>query len=125
MKAQFLKALHAANTVEAQRAAMIARTSVGVAISFLLLVEPAAAQSLKQTGVNIFNAIYGIVGVLGAIACLLTLLNWATGNWLGREDPRKLFFTCLLATAGAFGVVGIIQFIKDSVGGSSSGISNL
>lgn len=125
MKAQFLKAFNDANTVQAQRVAAIARIGVGVAISFVLLVQPAAAQSLKQSGITIFNAIYGIVGIVGAIACLLTLINWMTGNWLGREDPRKTFFTCLMATALAFGVVGLIQFIKDSVGGSASGISNL
>ena len=87
--------------------------------------HPAFAQSLKQAGVNIFNVIYGVVGVIGAIACLLTLLNWVTGNWLGRDDPKKMFFQALLGTALAFGVVAIIQFVKDMVGGSASGISNL
>ncbi|WP_213957509.1 hypothetical protein [Variovorax sp. dw_954] len=87
--------------------------------------HPAMAQSLKQAGVNIFNVIYGVVGVIGAIACLLTLLNWVTGNWLGRDDPKKIFFQALLGTALAFGVVAIIQFVKDMVGGSASGISNL
>ena len=87
--------------------------------------HPAMAQSLKQAGVNIFNVIYVVVGVIGAIACLLTLLNWVTGNWLGRDDPKKMFFQALLGTALAFGVVAIIQFVKDMVGGSASGISNL
>lgn len=87
--------------------------------------DPALAQSLKQAGVNIFTAIYGVVGVIGAIACLVTLLNWVTGNWLGREDPKKIFFHALIGTALAFGVVAIIQFVKDAVGGSASGISSL
>jgi hypothetical protein len=87
--------------------------------------ECAVAQSLRQTGVNIFNVIYGVVGVIGAIACLLTLLNWVTGNWLGRDDPKKIFLQALLGTALAFGVVAILQFVKDMVGGSASGISNL
>ncbi|RYX88825.1 MAG: hypothetical protein EOO28_35010 [Comamonadaceae bacterium] len=95
------------------------------AFSVAVLSHPAAAQSLKQAGVNIFNVIYGVVGVIGAIACLLTLLNWITGNWLGRDDPKKMFFQALLGTALAFGVVAIIQFVKDMVGGSASGISNL
>ena len=90
-----------------------------------LATHPAMAQSLKQAGVNIFNVIYGVVGVIGAIACLLTLLNWVTGNWLGRDDPKKIFFQALVGTALAFGVVAIIQFVKDMVGGSASGISNL
>lgn len=87
--------------------------------------EPAWAQTLKQTGVNVFNVLYGIVGVVGAIASIVTLLNWQTGNWFGRDDPKRLFIQVLAATALAFAVVAIIQFIKESVGGSDSGISNL
>ncbi|MGJ7574859.1 hypothetical protein ACSFBX_30340 [Variovorax sp. RB2P76] len=94
-------------------------------VTTLAAADPATAQSLKQAGVNIFTAIYGVVGVIGAIACLVTLLNWVTGNWLGREDPKKIFFQALLGTALAFGVVAIIQFVKDAVGGSASGISSL
>lgn len=97
----------------------------GAIASVLSAAEPALAQSLKQAGVNIFTAIYGVVGVIGAIACLVTLLNWVTGNWLGREDPKKIFFQALIGTALAFGVVAIIQFVKDAVGGSASGISSL
>jgi hypothetical protein len=91
----------------------------------LLLADQAVAQSLRQTGVSIFEVIYSIVGVIGAIACLVTLLNWVTGNWLGRDDPRKLFFQGLLGTGLAFSVVAIVQFVKDAVGGSASGISSL
>jgi len=97
----------------------------GAALALVLVAHPAAAQSLRQAGVNIFNVIYGVVGVIGAIACLVTLLNWITGNWLGRDDPKKMFFQSLLGTALAFGVVAILQFVKDAVGGSASGISNL
>ncbi|KPU89206.1 hypothetical protein APR50_33905 [Variovorax paradoxus] len=87
--------------------------------------SPAFAQTLRQTGVNVFNMLYGIVGVVGAIMGLLTLLNWTTGNWLGREDPKRLFLQVLFATALAFAIVAIIQFIKETVGSTSSGISNL
>lgn len=125
MKQAFIAALNNTNAVKVQRAATIARLAVGVVGSAFLLIEPASAQSLKQTGVSLFNAIYAMVGIIGAIACLLTLLNWVTGNWLGREDPRKLFLQALLGTALAFGVVAIIQFIKESVGADASGISNL
>lgn len=97
----------------------------GAIVCALAGADPALAQSLKQAGVNIFTAIYGVVGVIGAIACLVTLLNWVTGNWLGREDPKKIFFQALIGTALAFGVVAIIQFVKDAVGGSASGISSL
>lgn len=97
----------------------------GAAALCTLSIDAVMAQSLKQAGVSIFTAIYGVVGVIGAIACLVTLLNWVTGNWLGREDPKRMFFQSLVGTALAFGVVAIIQFVKDLVGGSSSGISNL
>ena len=97
----------------------------GGCLASSLVAHPAVAQSLRQAGVNIFNVIYGVVGVIGAIACLVTLLNWITGNWLGRDDPKKMFFQSLLGTALAFGVVAILQFVKDAVGGSASGISNL
>lgn len=122
---RFTAALHRINpTHHARRAA--ARTRIACASGALVAaVDSAMAQSLKQTGVNIFNVIYGVVGVIGAIACLLTLLNWVTGNWLGRDDPKKIFFQALLGTALAFGIVAIIQFVKDMVGGSASGISNL
>lgn len=107
------------------RKAVTAVRRVGGAAMLTLATHPAMAQSLKQAGVNIFNVIYGVVGVIGAIACLVTLLNWVTGNWLGRDDPKKIFFHALVGTALAFGVVAIIQFVKDMVGGSASGISNL
>jgi hypothetical protein len=96
-----------------------------VGLSVACAASPAFAQTLRQTGVNFFNMLYGIVGVVGAIMGLLTLLNWTTGNWLGREDPKRLFLQVLFATALAFAIVAIIQFIKESVGSTSSGISNL
>lgn len=91
----------------------------------LATMEPATAQSLKAAAVSVFNYIYTVVGVIGAIAVLVTALNWATGNWMGREEPKKLFFQALLGTGVAFGVVALIQFIKDSVGISGSGVDNL
>lgn len=110
---------------QAGLAALGAARRTIVICAALCAANPVMAQSLKQAGVNIFTAIYGVVGVIGAIACLVTLLNWVTGNWLGREDPKKIFFQSLLGTALAFGVVAIIQFVKDAVGGSASGISSL
>jgi Kef-type K+ transport system membrane component KefB len=124
MKEQVIAALCHIDMIRIRRTVTVVRLAGGVAV-LALAVNPAMAQSLKQAGVNIFNVIYGVVGVIGAIACLLTLLNWVTGNWLGRDDPKKIFFQSLLGTALAFGVVAIIQFVKDMVGGSASGISNL
>ena len=124
MKEQVIAALSRIDTTRFRRAGTVARLAAGTA-ALALAAHPAMAQSLKQAGVNIFNVIYGVVGVIGAIACLLTLLNWVTGNWLGRDDPKKIFFQALVGTALAFGVVAIIQFVKDMVGGSASGISSL
>jgi Kef-type K+ transport system membrane component KefB len=124
MKEQVIAALSRVDITKVRRTVTTARLAGAVAM-LALAADPAMAQSLKQAGVNIFNVIYGVVGVIGAIACLLTLLNWVTGNWLGRDDPKKIFFQALIGTALAFGVVAIIQFVKDMVGGSASGISNL
>jgi len=124
MKEQAIVALPSIDATWFRRALTVARSTGGTA-ALALAAHPAMAQSLKQAGVNIFNVIYGVVGVIGAIACLLTLLNWVTGNWLGRDDPKKIFFQALVGTALAFGVVAIIQFVKDMVGGSASGVANL
>ena len=124
MKEQVIATLSGIDLRRVRRTVTVAR-AVGSLAMLALVTHPAMAQSLKQAGVNIFNALYAVVGVIGAIACLLTLLNWVTGNWLGRDDPKKIFFQALLGTALAFGVVAIIQFIKDMVGGSASGVSNL
>ncbi len=124
MKEHVIAALSRIDITRVRRTVTVARLGGG-ALVLALAADPAIAQSLKQAGVNIFNVIYGVVGVIGAIACLLTLLNWVTGNWLGRDDPKKIVFQALLGTALAFAVVAIIQFVKDMVGGSASGISNL
>lgn len=124
MLQQFIGSLPSETYVKVQRAAAFVRIAAPLG-ALALAANPAMAQSLKQAGVNIFNVLYGVVGVIGAIACLFTLLNWVTGNWLGRDDPKKIFFQALLGTALAFGIVAIIQFVKDMVGGSASGISNL
>jgi len=124
MKEQVIAALSRIDSFRFRRGLAVARLAGSTAV-LALASHSATAQSLKQAGVNIFNVIYGVVGVIGAIACLLTLLNWVTGNWLGRDDPKKIFFQALVGTALAFGVVAIIQFVKDMVGGSASGISNL
>ena len=124
MLEQFIASLHSVDVTQARRAVNSARIACAAG-ALAMAGDPVMAQSLKQAGVNIFNVIYGVVGVIGAIACLLTLLNWVTGNWLGRDDPKKIFFQALLGTALAFGIVAIIQFVKDMVGGSASGISNL
>lgn len=121
----FLASLHTANNVKAQRAALLARLAVGVVGSSLLLVDPATAQTLKQGAVSIFNYIYGLVGVGGALAVLITFLNWTFGNWFSREDPKKTFLWTCVGVVGAFSAVAIVQFLKETFAGSASNIGNL
>lgn len=120
-----------ANTIESARKNLsierIGRAQTVLALSgyaLLLLSEPALAQSLRATGESIFNTIYGVVGVFGGIAGLVAAINWKSGNFLGTRDPKQAFINVLLGTGLAFGIVGIIQFVKTSVG-SSSGISGV
>ena len=96
-----------------------------IALFGIMALNPVYAQSLKATGVSIFNAIYGFIGIAGAIALVLAGLNWALGNPIGVHDPKRLFFQILVGIAIAFASVAIIQFIKDAVGGSSDGIGSL
>lgn len=114
-----------ADMQEAARFAHGIRAVAAVATVGLFAAEPAMAQSLKQTAVDIFTYLYGIVGVVGAISVLVTGVNWATGNWLGREDPKKTFTSALLGTGLGLGSVALIEWLKKSVGGSASDIKNL
>ncbi len=86
---------------------------------------PAEAQSLKETGISVFNALYAVVGVCGAIAVVITGINWAWGNFLGHGDAKKIFFQALIGTGIALAAVAIVQFLKGAVGSSSSGIGGL
>lgn len=101
------------------------RAVAAVATVGLFAAEPAMAQSLKQTAVDVFTYIYGIVGVVGAIAITVTGINWATGNWLGREDPKKTFTAACLGTGIGLGAVALVGWIKGSVGGTAADIKNL
>ncbi|WLI87827.1 TrbC/VirB2 family protein [Massilia sp. R2A-15] len=84
----------------------------------LLVASPAQAQSLRGTAEQIFNTIYGLVGVLGALSILVCAINWKMGNFLGTHDPKKMFVTSMIGTALAFGVVSIVSFIKGAVSAS-------
>lgn len=91
----------------------------------LLVAEPALAQegTLRRTGETIFNTIYGLVGVIGGIAVVLSGINWKMGGIVGSE-PKKYFFNSLIGTGVGFGAVGIIQAIKAMTSGSG-GISGV
>lgn len=102
------------------------RYSIAVVCGYagLLVACPADAQTLRGTAESIFNTIYGLVGVLGAIAILVSAINWKTGNFLGAHDPKKMFIQSMMGTALGFGTVAIVQFIKASVS-TSAGISGV
>lgn len=104
---------------------MLARTIALVTAVLIAAPMPAEAQSLKDTGVSVFNAIYAVVGVCGAIAVVVTGINWAWGNFLGHGDAKRIFFQALIGTGIAIGAVAIIQFVKGAVGSSGSGIGGL
>lgn len=112
------------NKVTIERVARVyAVACVGI-YGGLIMADPAAAQSLRATGESVFNTIYSCVGVFGGLACLVSAINWKMGNFLGARDPKHTFMQSLIGTGLAFGVVGIIQFVKTSVG-SSSGITGV
>lgn len=81
--------------------------------------------STKGTLVNVFNWIYGLIGVGGGIALLVQLFNAKMGNFLGVQDPRKGIISTLMYTALAFSVVAIIQVIKAWASASGSDIGSL
>jgi hypothetical protein len=110
--------------INSERFSKAYATAVVVGYGLLLVANPAEAQSLRQTGETIFNTIYGLVGVLGGIAVLGAAINWKFGNLMGMQDPKKAFMSAIIGTGLAFGVVGIIQFVKGAVqtGGGISGV---
>lgn len=71
-----------------------------------------AQASTKSSLVNVFNWLYGLVGVIGGIGLLVQIVNAKVGNILGVQDPRKQILNTLLYTGLAFGVVAIIQIVK-------------
>lgn len=109
-----------------RKARVDAAIRVGAAgTAVLLFSHPASAQSLKDAGVNIFTLIYGIVGVLGGIACLIAVVNWLTGNVLAREDPKKFFFQCVGGTAVGFSVPALLQWAKARLADTTGDITRL
>ncbi|MEY8174728.1 hypothetical protein [Burkholderia multivorans] len=106
--------------ITAERVGRIYSVAIVGGYAFLALNDPATAQSLRSTGENIFNTIYGVVGVAGGIAGVTTAINWKMGNFLGARDPKQAFLNSLIGTGAAFGIVGIIQAIKGWTAGSGS-----
>lgn len=93
------------------------------AYGLALVASPAYAQSLHDTGVSIFEWIYGIVGVVGGISMLVSAINWKAGNFLGVHNPKATFFQAFFGTAIGFAVPSIILAIKGIVNTSGSGSS--
>ncbi|ACD21630.1 hypothetical protein [Paraburkholderia phytofirmans] len=116
-------------TVEARKNVSFSRlymTGCIAGYGLLVLADPAAAQaSLRGATESLFNTLYGVVGAAGGVATLVSLINWKAGNFLGAQDPKKTTIHAIMGTAGAFGVVGIIQAIKAATSGSGSSISGV
>lgn len=93
------------------------------AYGLALVASPAHAQSLHDTGVSIFEWIYGIVGIVGGISMLVSAINWKAGNFLGVHNPKAMFFQAFFGTAIGFAVPSIILAIKSVVNTSGSGSS--
>jgi hypothetical protein len=100
-------------------------TMVGYSLLFFTTDAAAQGSVIKDTAVQIFNVLYGILGVVGGVACLVHLLSWKMGNFLGREDPKKAFVSVLIATGLGFSIVGIIQFVKNLAGSRGADIGSL
>ena len=121
MKSAIVRLAHTPSIVNGYNKAAVA------CFSFAFVCQDALAEgaSTKGTLVNIFNWIYGLMGVLSGIVLLVQFINAKAGNFLGTQDPRKSIINTLIYTGCAFAVVGIIQAIKYWVGGSGGDISSL
>jgi len=106
--------------ITAERVGRIYSVAIVGGYTFLALTDPATAQSLRSAGGSVFNTIYGVVGVAGGIAGVTTAINWKMGNFLGARDPKQAFVNSLIGTGAAFGIVGIVQWVKTATAGSSS-----
>lgn len=84
-----------------------------------------AQASTKGTLVNVFNWIYGLVGVVGGITMLVQIVNAKAGNFLGTQDPRKALVSTFIYTCLAFAIVAIIQVAKIWSGGSAGDIGSI
>ncbi|HGO6073762.1 TPA: hypothetical protein ACK3Q6_004458 [Burkholderia cepacia] len=93
------------------------------AYGLAFVATPAHAQSIHDTGVSIFEWIYGIVGVVGGISMLVSAINWKAGNFLGVHNPKAMFFNAFFGTAIGFAVPSIILAIKGIVNTTGSGSS--
>lgn len=101
------------------------KVAVACFAASLVCQDALAQSSTKGTLVNVFNWIYGLVGVTGAIALLGQFVNAKLGNFLNLQDPRKGIVSTLIYTAGALSVVAIIQAIKYMVGGGGGDVGSL
>ncbi|KVN48761.1 hypothetical protein WT12_08425 [Burkholderia territorii] len=121
MKGAFSKKLSAIRaSITTERVGRIYSVAVVGGYAFLALNDAATAQSLRAAGESVFNTIYQVVGVAGGIAGVTTAINWKMGNFLGSRDPKQAFVNSLIGTGAAFGIVGIVQWVKGFTAGSGS-----
>lgn len=112
-------------SAEAVSISKVLHLSSFAVIALFFSMDANAAASLLTTARSIFTTIYAVVGVFGAIGLLVTGLNWGFGNFMGREDPKKLFFNVLMGVGLALGSVAIIQTLKTWVAGGGDSINSL
>lgn len=94
-----------------------------LAIVLVAAVDTVLAQNvLKETGVSVFNYIYGAIGVLGALALLAAILNFFVHFM---PNPMKQFLTVLCAVVAAFSVVGFVHWAKTTSSSSTATIQSL
>ena len=90
----------------------------GIALLVLMVFasDASAQNSLKDAAISVFNVLYGIIGVAGAIALLVFAINM---KFHFIQNPMKQFLTTAAAVFLAFSVVAIVQFLKTAAGSQS------
>lgn len=105
--------------------AQYAKCVVGLYGLAFALSDATAGASAKEQAINVFNWLYGMVGVLGGIILLGQILNWKAGNFLGSQDPKKQVINTIIAILAAFSVVAIIQALKSWAGSGNADIGSI
>lgn len=89
---------------------------IAILVCLLMAQEASAANSLKDAAVSVFNVLYEIIGVVGAIALLVFAVNMKM-HFI--QNPMKHFLQTAAAIFAAFSVVAIVQFLKTTAGTQS------
>lgn len=96
--------------------AKVIDAGIAALLCLLMVADVSAAEGLKQAAVSVFNVLYGMIGVVGAIALLFFAVNMKF-HWV--QNPMKHFIQTAGAVFLAFSVVAIVQFMKEAAGTQS------